>query len=125
MNQEPDARGAPLRRFRDPAYVPQAATLGDLRAQIDAIDAQLVALMVRRAALVKDATRFKRDAFQVSAPARQAAVFARVRALAEPHAAQFPPLPDVVEATWRAMVGAFVAGEHGYFEQTDPIDPAG
>jgi isochorismate pyruvate lyase len=71
-----------VRRFTDPAYQPQAATLGELRQRIDALDAQIVALLAERALCVRDATRFKQDAFQVAAPARQATGVCRVRALA-------------------------------------------
>ena len=88
--EEPRVDAAPVRRFRDPNYRPQAATLGALRERIDALDAQIVALLAERALCVRDATRFKRDAFQVAAPERQAAVFARVRALAADRAAEFP-----------------------------------
>lgn len=112
---------APVRRFRDPDYRPQATTLGALRTKIDALDAQIVALLAERALCVRDATRFKRDAFQVAAPERQAAVFARVRSLAEAHAADFPPLPDVVEAAYRVLVAGFVAGEERFFAETEPI----
>jgi isochorismate pyruvate lyase len=100
--------------------VPRCATLGEVRAGIDALDAQLVELIARRALLVMDATRFKRDAAQAAAPARQAAVYARVRSLAEPHAGAFPGLPDLVEATWRTMVGGFVAREQALLAQTVP-----
>lgn len=117
---EPDPDARPVRRFADPSYAPRCATLGEVRAGIDALDAQLVELIARRAMLVKDATRFKRDAAQAAAPARQAAVYARVRALAEPHADAFPGLPDVVEATWRTMVGGFVAREQALLAQTLP-----
>ena len=82
---EPDPHAAPIRRFTDPQYRPIAADLTAVRAGIDAIDDQVVRLLAERAMLVKDAARFKRDAFQVSAPARQAQVFARVRALAAQH----------------------------------------
>jgi len=122
-SHEPVTDGAPVRRFRDPAHRPEGATLGELRTRIDAIDAQVVALLAERARCVRDATRFKRDAFQVAAPARQAAVFARVRALAAERAAEFPPLPDVVEAAYRVLVAGFVAGEARFFEETEPITP--
>jgi isochorismate pyruvate lyase len=117
---EPDPDARPVRRFVDPSYVPRCATLREVRAGIDALDAQLVELIARRALLVKDATRFKRDAAQAAAPARQAAVYARVRSLAEMHAASFPGLPDLVEATWRTMVGGFVAREQALLAQTVP-----
>ncbi|MBC7379739.1 MAG: chorismate mutase [Burkholderiaceae bacterium] len=119
--QEPDAQGAPVRRFKNPAYQPQAATLGELRQRIDALDDEIVALMAQRALCVRDAARFKRDLFQVSAPARQAQVFARVRGLAAPHEAAFPGLGDVVDATYRTMVAAFIAGEGRLVDQTELI----
>ncbi|MEO8527223.1 MAG: chorismate mutase [Caldimonas sp.] len=122
-SQEPRVDAAPVRRFRDPYYLPQAASLGALRHKIDALDARIVALMAERALCVRDATRFKRDAFQVAAPGRQAAVFARVRSLAAAGAADFPSLPDVVEATYRVLVAGFVAGEERFFAETEPITP--
>jgi isochorismate pyruvate lyase len=119
--QEPDAQGAPVRRFKNPAYQPQAAMLGELRQRIDALDDEIVALMAQRALCVRDAARFKRDLFQVSAPARQAQVFARVRGLAAPHEAAFPGLGDVVDATYRTMVAAFIAGEGRLVDETELI----
>lgn len=119
--QEPDAQGVPVRRFKNPAYQPQAATLGELRQRIDALDDEIVALMAQRALCVRDAARFKRDLFQVSAPARQAQVFARVRGLAAPHEAAFPGLGDVVDATYRTMVAAFIAGEGRLVDETELI----
>jgi isochorismate pyruvate lyase len=118
---EPDPAGSPVRRFTDPAYVPQAATLGALRERIDALDVQIVRLLAERGACVRDATRFKRDAFQVSAPARQAQVFARVRALAQEYDDQFPGLADVVESTYRTLVAGFIAGEDRFFHATERI----
>jgi len=120
---EPRSDIPAVRRFLDPSYVPRAATLADLRERIDAIDEQVVALLADRAACVRDATRFKRDAFQVSAPQRQEQVFSRVRSLAAARAADFPPLPDVVEAAYRVLVAGFVAGEERFFAETEPIEP--
>ena len=62
MNQEPNAHGGPVRRFKDPAYVPLCATLADVREGIDALDRQIVALLAERGRYVKDAARFKREA---------------------------------------------------------------
>ena len=120
-SEEPRVDAAPVRRFRDPNYRPQAATLGALRQKIDELDAQIVALLAERALCVRDATRFKRDAFQVAAPERQATVFARVRSLADAHAADFPTLPDVVEAAYRVLVAGFIAGEERFFFETESI----
>ena len=120
--EEPRDDVGPVRRFRDPAYRPQAATLGELRARIDALDEQIVALLAERALCVRDATRFKRDTFQVAAPERQAEVFARVRALAG-RRREFPGLRDVVESTYRTLVAGFIAGEERFFHDTEPIEP--
>ena len=70
---------------------------------------------------VKDAARFKRDAFQVSAPARQAEVYAKVRALARKHDLGFDNLEDVVETAYRALVAAFIANEQAYFDKMKTI----
>lgn len=107
QNQEPDTHGAPLRRFLDPAYVPLCATLSEVRENIDAIDRRIVALLAERGRYVKDAARFKRDAFQVSAPQRQQDVIDSVRALAEKEGAY----PEVVEAAYRALIAGFIARE--------------
>lgn len=115
--QEPDTQGAPLREYTDPAYRPLCANLADVRANIDRLDDEIVRLIAERAMYVKDAARFKRDAFQVSAPARQAQVFEKVQALATRHNPGFSNLEQVVDATYRAMVAAFIANEQTYFEK--------
>lgn len=113
--QEPDTSGGPLRAFHDASYVPLAANLGEVRANIDRLDDAIVALVAERAMYVKDAARFKADAYQVAAPARQAEVFAKARALADRHNRGFEGLADVVEHTYKAMVAAFIANEQKYF----------
>jgi isochorismate pyruvate lyase len=120
--QEPPVDSPPVRRFRDPSIQPQAATLGELRAKIDGLDRQIVELLAARAYCVRDATRFKRNSFEVASPERQAEVFVRVRELAGAHAGQFPSLPDVVEAAYRVLVAGFIAAEERYFAETEPID---
>ncbi|MFN0164181.1 MAG: chorismate mutase [Burkholderiales bacterium] len=118
---EPDPTAGPVRRFRDPNYRPRAANLAEIRSQIDRIDEAIVALLAERATYVKDATRFKRDAFQVSAPARQAQVFTRVRERATRANPGFEGFEDVVEATYRALVAGFIAGEGRHFDATVPL----
>ena len=114
-----------MRRFRDPAYRPMADKLADVRGEIDRIDDAIVRLIAERAMYVKDAARFKRDPFQVSAPARQAQVFARVRELAARHNPAFnggfEGLPDVVESAYRALVAGFIECEQHYFGATEAI----
>jgi len=120
---EPRADAPAVRRFRDPHHQPLAATLAELRARIDALDDRIVALLAERALCVRDAVRFKRSSFEVSAPARQAEVYAHVRALAAAHAVDFPTLPDVVEAAYRVLVAGYIAAEERFFAETEPIDP--
>ena len=121
---EPATQSGPLRTFRDPAYRPLAANLAEVRANIDRLDDAIIALLAERAMYVKDAARFKRDAHQVAAPARQAEVFERARKLAQKHDRGFEHLADVVETTYRAMVGAFIATEQSYFNQMTPVGDA-
>lgn len=127
QGQEPDPQAGPVRRFKDPAYRPLADDLADIRREIDRIDDAVVQLLAERAMYVKDAARFKRDAFQVSAPARQAQVFAHVRELAARHNATFnggfEGLPGVVESAYRALVAGYIACEQTYFGRTEPVDP--
>src|SRR3954466_15310023 len=117
-SSEPTTATPPVRRFKDPAYQPVAATLAELRQRIDSLDTQIVALLAQRALCVRDATRFKRDAFQVQAPARQAEVFARVRALADAHGNAFPGFGDIVDTAYRSLVAGFIAAEGRLFDQT-------
>ncbi|HEY0295906.1 MAG TPA: chorismate mutase [Bordetella sp.] len=119
--QEPDAQGQPLRAYIDPAYRPLCATLAEVRHNIDRLDDEIVRLVAQRAMYVKDAARFKRDAFQVGAPARQAEVFDKVRRLAQRHDQGFANLEQVVEAAYRAMVAAFIANEQAYFDKMKNI----
>jgi isochorismate pyruvate lyase len=126
-DREPDPQAAPVRRFTDPTYRPLAPDLAAVRREIDRIDEAVIQLLAERAMYVKDAARFKRDAFQVSAPARQAQVFARIRELAVRHEPAFNGgfvgLPDVVESAYRALVAGFIACEQSYFGETEAIAP--
>ncbi|WP_082677866.1 chorismate mutase [Leucobacter chromiiresistens] len=81
--------------------------LADVRRRIDAIDRRMVALIAERQACVVQAGSLKADAAAVRAPARVEQVIARVRALAVEQGAS----PDVVEATYRALIGAFISLE--------------
>ena len=118
MHQEPTPHGAPLRRFKDPDYVPLCASLAEVRDHIDRLDRDIVALLAERGRYVKDAARFKRDSFQVSAPQRQQQVFDHVRTLAE----QAGAYPEVVEACYRAMVAGVIAREQADFDEMETIE---
>ena len=119
--QEPTPLAPAVRRFKDANYKKRAPNLQALRDQIDALDSQIVALMAERALCVRDATRFKKDAFQVASPARQAQVFQKVRNLASEHSANFPGFENIVESAYRSMVAGFIAAEQELFAQTEEV----
>jgi isochorismate pyruvate lyase len=79
-------------------------SLADVRARIDAVDADLVRLLAHRESLVRAAAAFKADAAAVRAPDRVEQVVAAVRE----RAAGAGLSPTVAEAVWRAMIAAFV-----------------
>ncbi|GGO86302.1 hypothetical protein GCM10011584_08290 [Nocardioides phosphati] len=86
-------------------------TLDEVRAGVDALDRQIIDLVAQRQQYVARAGELKRgqprDA--VRAPARVEEVVAKVRAQAEVAGAS----QTVVEATYRAMIGAFIELELG------------
>ncbi|WP_194816821.1 chorismate mutase [Nocardia sp. XZ_19_385] len=79
-------------------------SLDEVRARIDALDAQLIRLLAERQGLVRTAATFKTDEQAVRAPDR----VARVVTLARERAAAAGLAPEVAEAVWRAMIGAFI-----------------
>jgi isochorismate pyruvate lyase len=79
-------------------------SLAEVRARIDAIDADLVGLLADRESLVRAAAAFKADAAAVRAPDRVEQVITAVRE----RAAAAGLSPTVAEAVWRAMIAAFV-----------------
>ena len=84
-------------------------TLGEVRSNIDRIDREMVRLLAERGQYVREAARFKKDPASVEAPARAEAVVQRARRLA---AADGLP-PQIAEATYRAMMRAFLEYERG------------
>jgi isochorismate pyruvate lyase len=116
-NQEPDPRGAPLRKFKEANYVPLAESLAEIRANIDRLDRAIVPLIAERSRYVKDAARFKKDSYQVGAPARVEEVIAKIRALAQTHAAP----ESIVEAAYRAMIAASIAHEQTLFNEMETL----
>jgi isochorismate pyruvate lyase len=76
----------------------------DVRAEIDALDRQVVELIAQRQRRVVEAGTLKQDRQAVRAPDRVEKVISKVRALAEEARAS----PEVVERTYRAMIAAFI-----------------
>ncbi|MEU6413949.1 chorismate mutase [Microbispora sp. NPDC046933] len=83
------------------------ASLDDVRRRIDELDARLTALLAERQRLVRAAAAFKTDERAVRAPDRVERVVAAARERAEREGLS----PEVAEAVWRAMIGAFVEYE--------------
>jgi isochorismate pyruvate lyase len=113
---EPQPDGPAVRRFSDPSYVPLCDSLAQVRERIDALDREIVALLAERGRYVKDAARFKRDSFQVSAPHRQQEVIDKVVRTAN----ELGAYPEVVEACYRSLIAGFIAREQQYHR--DMID---
>jgi isochorismate pyruvate lyase len=85
-----------------------AATLIDLRQQIDDLDGELVALLARRQRCVERVIEVKRIAkLPARMPERIEEVLARVRELAEAEKLE----PDLAVALWREMIELFIAYE--------------
>jgi isochorismate pyruvate lyase len=96
-------------------------TLGEVRKNIDRIDHELVRLMAERGQYVAEAARFKPNPGQVEAPQRAEAVVQRAKVLAGE--AGLPPA--IAEATYRAMMKAFLDYEQGVFADQVKQTPAG
>lgn len=88
----------------------QMTTLTEIRAQIDAIDTQLIVLLAERQQYVKRAgeVKPKNNPMAVADPDRVAQVIAKRREQAEAAGLS----PDVAEAVWQAMISAFIAFEY-------------
>ena len=87
-------------------------SLTEVRENIDRLDHAIIQLIAERSTFVEAAARFKSSHADVEAPKRVEQVIAKVRALAEN--AKLPPM--VAEATYRAMIQAFIKVERSAFE---------
>jgi len=85
--------------------------MAEVRRHIDELDTRIVALLAERSGYVAQAARIKQRADQVYDQARIDFIIDRVRAQARQAGA-----PEaVMEATYRAMIAAFIEFEHGEF----------
>lgn len=83
------------------------SSLEEVRSHIDRVDLGMVALLAERGAYVRQAARLKKSPLEIPAPARVEAVLAKVEMLAVALGAN----PAVAEATWKAMIAAFIEAE--------------
>lgn len=91
----------------------QCATLDEVRAEIDLLDREIVALIAARAEYVKQAATFKKSTNDVKAPQRVEQVIAKVKKLAQDTGVD----QNILEATYRAMINAFIAKETDHFNK--------
>jgi len=87
--------------------VTHCVTMPEVRSHIDALDTQIVSLLAQRSAYVAQAARIKPSADQIVDVQRIEAIIHRVRQMAQDQGAP----PEVAEATYRAMIDAFIAFE--------------
>jgi len=88
-------------------------TMAEVRRAVDALDDQLVPLLVQRLGYMLQAARIKQAPEQVRDEARIAAIVERVRARAQ---AEGGP-PEVLEAIYRALMETCIAFEQREFER--------
>lgn len=85
-----------------------------LRAEIDALDRQLIRLLARRRDLIARAAVIKAG---IGWPARIDARVEEVVANARSHAAAEGLDPDLIERIWRALVEAAIAQEERHLKE--------
>ncbi len=91
--------------------VQHCETMADVRRHIDALDDRIVALLAERSGYVAQAARIKQSASQIFDGPRIEFIIERVRVQAREAGA-----PEaVMEATYRAMIDAFIEFERGEF----------
>lgn len=82
-------------------------SLEEVRSNIDHIDQQIVSLIARRGAYVKQAAKFKKNEAEVQAPDRVSQVISKVRNLS----LELGVNPDIVENVYREMINGFIKEE--------------
>ncbi|WP_188658118.1 chorismate mutase [Sphingomonas metalli] len=98
-----------------PAPDPAACTtMAEVRAGVDALDRELVALLARRFRFMAAAARIKPDRGAVRDEARKATVIAQARRAAEEAGAP----ADIIAALWEQLVEASIAYELATFDRT-------
>lgn len=91
---------------------PDCTTMAEVRAGVDQVDRELIALLARRYAYMDAAARIKPERGHVRDEARKAQVIANARAAAD--AAGLPA--DAIAALWEQLVEASIAYELDAFD---------
>lgn len=92
------------------------ADMAEVRAEIDALDRAIVALLADRLHYIDEAARLKQSRDQIRDEARIADVLAKVQAEAERLGAD----PKVIAAAYRVLVEASIAHEFEVFDALKP-----
>jgi isochorismate pyruvate lyase len=92
----------------------QCQNMADIRAEIDRLDRQVIALLGQRFAYVKTAAKFKTSATAVKAPDRFQAMLQQRRVWAEAEGLN----ADAIEALYRDLVNHFIAEEMNHWHQS-------
>jgi len=88
-------------------------SLDDVRINIDRLDREIISLMAERGTFVRQAARFKTSLTDVDAPKRVEQVIDKVREQATGKGLD----PQIAEATYRAMIDAFIEFERSVFHR--------
>ena len=108
---EPSVDGPALWELPADAHAAPAASLGEVRHNIDRIDRAIIALLAERLRFTRAAARFKANPHEVAAPARVEDVIRGIKALAAEHG-----LPaEIAEAAYRPLVAAYIDDQQRLF----------
>ncbi len=94
----------------------ECANLDEIRAGMDAVNREIVALIGRRVAYVRAAAKFKTSSAGVAAPERVAAVLRTRREWAEAAGLD----GETIEALYRGLVTYCVSEEHKQWQADNP-----
>ncbi len=97
----------------EPLSGPDCTTMAEVRAGVDHVDAELIALLARRFAYMDAAARIKPSREQVRDGKRKAEVIANAQARAQ--AAGLPH--EAIADLWEALVEASIAYEFAAFDR--------
>ena len=114
---EPSANIEPVREFigGETSYF---ETLADLRLDMEIIDVSIVELLAARAECVRQATLFKRDLSESTAPERQVTNIDNAVWIAGFVGSRLPGFSQIVKAVYEELVPGSVAAQHQVLAQT-------
>ncbi|MBD2105294.1 isochorismate lyase [Leptolyngbya sp. FACHB-261] len=97
----------------------ECENMTDIRAEIDQLDRQIIALLGQRFAYVKAASKFKTSETSVKAPERFQAMLEQRRVWAEAEGLN----ADAIEKLYRDLVSHFIDEEMKHWQQSRAEQP--